>query len=659
VRGVSTAILTAVVLLAASPPASAVIVHLPGGKALSYQPLRRARPFAAIQPFDLAFSNADYNGGPVMASNTNYMIYWSPSGAGAYPSGYITGINRYFEDLAHDSGGNGNVDSVASQYNDAAGEFANYSSLFGEGIVDTDPYPANGCTRAATCLTDAQIQAELTSFVKGRHLPTDLAHEYFLLTPPGVQSCFDAGGSECSAGSTRPIYCAYHGNIPVAGGQLIYANDPYVTGIGGCDDGNHPNESPSDGALEGGLSHEHNESTTDPEPNNAWTDFGSPEPAEIGDKCGESMGSPLGKAPDGATYNQVINGHFYWYQEEWSNQGHQCLQRLSFSGERPKATFVVIPEGPSKVRFDATGSTAPGGVAYYNWQFNEGGEPGLPIEMTTPTITGEFAPGESRLVALTVFAHDGTSIGTARTFTPGGKGPTATFSASTTTPSAGQTVSFDASSSTDPEDEITSFAWEFGDGTTQSGVSATHAFASSGTYEVRLSVTDSAGLSAIETQQVVVEGTGSGGPPTQTVETVPTSTKVPPPPGTLSATIALAGTSMPVQGNGHAAIKLVCAGNAPVCVGQMKMTIKIASGKGARRRVRTVTIATGGFSVKAGQSTLVQLRLNATGRALLRARGGHLQATLIIVKSSPAPLHTQSRVVRLNLQKAAASKRHR
>ena len=28
----------------------------------------------------------------------------------------------------------------------------------------------------------------------------------------------------------------------------IYANDPYVTGNRGCDDGNHPN-GPSDGAL--------------------------------------------------------------------------------------------------------------------------------------------------------------------------------------------------------------------------------------------------------------------------------------------------------------------------------------------------------------------------------------------------------------------------
>jgi hypothetical protein len=31
--------------------------------------------------YDRAFSNVDYNGGPVMKSITNYVIYWSPSGS--------------------------------------------------------------------------------------------------------------------------------------------------------------------------------------------------------------------------------------------------------------------------------------------------------------------------------------------------------------------------------------------------------------------------------------------------------------------------------------------------------------------------------------------------------------------------------------------------
>jgi len=192
-------------------PAPAVIVALPNGKSLSYQPLRGA---AAAAPLDASFSNLDYNGGPVMPSNTNYPVFWHPPGAPEYPPEYESGLDQYFEDLAVDSGTSTNVDSVSAQYNDAAGAFASYSSHFGGALLDTDPYPANGCMQAAICLTDAQLRAELTSFVKANHLPTGLEHEYFLLTPPTVDDCFTAAGKECSEGTNRPIYYAYDQNIP-------------------------------------------------------------------------------------------------------------------------------------------------------------------------------------------------------------------------------------------------------------------------------------------------------------------------------------------------------------------------------------------------------------------------------------------------------------
>ena len=405
--------LAATALTLAASSASAVIVHLAGGRTLSYQPLAGAP--SALDEF---FSNLDYNGGPVMPSNTNYAFYWSPSGAPAYPPDYEPGLKRYFEDLAHDSGGSANVDSVSAQYNDAAGEFAAYDSHFGGAIVDTDPYPSNGCKRAPICLTDAQLQAELGKYVSAHGLPHDLAHEYFMLTPPGVEDCFEATGRECSAGSHTPTYCAYHGNFALGGGEVIYANDPYVTGIEGCDDGEHPNGS-SDGALIGGLSHEHNESTTDPEPNSAWTDFGG-EGGEIGDKCRtfeahSEFGTPLGTAPDGSNYNQLVNGHLYWYQQEWSNQRHRCLQRLSFAGSEPLATFTTRQLAGEKVSFDAGGSSAAGGVAHYNWQFHEFAGVNSPVETTSPTVSHVFDAAGSYLVALTVLSANGTSIGTAHT----------------------------------------------------------------------------------------------------------------------------------------------------------------------------------------------------------------------------------------------------
>jgi hypothetical protein len=405
------------VLLGAAS-ASAVIVLRPHGRTLSYQPVPGAS--ATTSPFDSVFHNLDYNGGPVMPSNTNYAFYWDPSGAPAYPSDYQPGLKRFFEDLSHDSGGTENVDSVSAQYNDAAGHFASYSSHFGGAIIDTDPYPANGCEVAKICLAEHQIRAELVKYLKANSLPMDLTDEYFVLTPPAVESCFGNSNAYCSSGievHERELFCAFHGADQLEGGAgvIVYATDPYVAG-GRCDDGNHPNGSTADATISGGLSHEHNESLTDPEPNNAWTDWasGSKTGYEVGDKCRTytpetEFGPSLGTAPNGASYNQVINGHLYWYQQEWSNQGHACVQRLAFQGEEPKAAFTFTT-GLEEAKFDASGSTAPGGVAYYEWQLNEhAGQ--TPIETTSPTFQWGNTKGVLR-VALTVFAKDGTGNGT-------------------------------------------------------------------------------------------------------------------------------------------------------------------------------------------------------------------------------------------------------
>jgi hypothetical protein len=359
-------------LAAAASGASAVIVSLPNGKTISYQPRRGALGQLRAGPFTsgaatLNTSKLLYHGGPVMTSNTNYAFYWAPSGSPAYPSDYQSGVNRYLEDLAHDSGGNQNVDSVAIQYANGSGEAALYDSHFAGAIVDTDPYPANGCKRAPICLTDAQIQSELKKYLANNGLPRDLAHEYFLLTPPGVEDCFEASGLECSAGTSAGAYCAYHGSIATTAGPIVYANDPYVTGIEGCDTGEHPNNSTSDGVLLGGLSHEHNESITDPELDAWYASNGE----ENGDKCrtfqeASEYGTPLGNAPDGSRYNQLINGHEYWYQQEWSNEGITCKQRLALSA--PAVAKLGPTKGPAaggtSVKVTGTGFTGTSAVHF-------------------------------------------------------------------------------------------------------------------------------------------------------------------------------------------------------------------------------------------------------------------------------------------------------
>jgi PKD repeat protein len=487
-------------------PASAVIVRLKSGKAVSYQPLRGA---PAASPFDAFFSNLDYNGGPVMPVNNNYLVFWRPPSATAYPAEYESGVALFMEDLAHDSGGHENVDSVATQYNDTDGDYARYDSHLAGVIDDTDPYPKNGCTRAAICLTDEQLEAELASFIQAHGLPADLQHEYFLLTPKGVEDCIEASGSECSAGSSAPVYCAYHSAFEIAAGVVVYANDPFVTGNSACDDpSNHPSGKPSEGVIIGGLSHEHNESITDPEPNSGWTDLGG-SGGENGDKCrggseSAEFGTPLGTTKSGAKYNQVINGHPYWYQQEWSNQGHKCLQRWSPAGVAPTATFTSEKASKTtELKFDASGSTAPGGVSRYNWKFTGAAKP---TETTGPTTSHVF-PGSGLFEAsLTVFAKDGSSIGTSRMVVPGDEGPTSAFSVSTAAPASASPVAFDASASSDPDGAIADYHWNFGDGSPAgSGSSPAHVYAAPGTYAVTLRVTDGSEQTAAITHMVEVD----------------------------------------------------------------------------------------------------------------------------------------------------------
>jgi PKD repeat protein len=66
------------------------------------------------------------------------------------------------------------------------------------------------------------------------------------------------------------------------------------------------------------------------------------------------------------------------------------------------------------------------------------------------------------------------------------------------------TLTFSGSASYDPDGTIAGYAWSFGDGTTGTGVTTTHWYATAGTYTVRLTVTDNLGATASDTALVTV-----------------------------------------------------------------------------------------------------------------------------------------------------------
>lgn len=72
-------------------------------------------------------------------------------------------------------------------------------------------------------------------------------------------------------------------------------------------------------------------------------------------------------------------------------------------------------------------------------------------------------------------------------------------------------ASFDASGSYDPDGTIAAYAWDFGDGSSATGITTSRTYSAAGTYTVALTVTDDGGLTSSVSQNVTVSSTPTTG----------------------------------------------------------------------------------------------------------------------------------------------------
>jgi hypothetical protein len=285
-----------------------------------------------------ALTPETYHSGSVMAGGiTVHTIFWAPPGysfqgspGGSVPT-YTGLIQQYFTDIAHDSGAGGgctttgcNAFSVLPQYAQGTsvgqitpGAYGISYNAAGDSIAASDPYPAKSAqcaspAGAATCVTDGQVQAEIDQLIQSGAGARGLNDLWFVFLPPGVDECIAPGMCGTNA------FAGYHSVSNVGGhGPAIYAVaiDPIIEAPvpGGADPQGYPD---AEVAIDV-AAHETVEAMTDPE-GTGWMD---PNGGEVGDKCqsGPQTGSPLGFAPNGSPYNQVINGHQYLLQEMWAN----------------------------------------------------------------------------------------------------------------------------------------------------------------------------------------------------------------------------------------------------------------------------------------------------------------------------------------------------
>ena len=261
-----------------------------------------------------------YQGGPIMTGENLYAIFWVPP---TLQNGSPTSLSAKYESVAKqllaDYPYHGIANNSTQYYSTPPTKYFKATGGLSAFYIDTNAYPASGCTDGVTgtnCITDAQLQAEITRVMTLKGWTPGLNKMFLVFTSMGEGSCFNS--SSCA----YTQYCAYHGYFGSTTTPTIYANQPYAdpsycyyTGVQTDPSGDIPSD-----ANVNVASHEITEANTDPELN-AWWDTANGE--EIGDLCAWTFGT---NSWDGGLANQMWNGHFYELQLEYDNHTSSCVQ---------------------------------------------------------------------------------------------------------------------------------------------------------------------------------------------------------------------------------------------------------------------------------------------------------------------------------------------
>ncbi|HEX9356174.1 MAG TPA: PKD domain-containing protein [Streptosporangiaceae bacterium] len=247
----------------------------------------------------------------------------------------------------------------------------------------------------------------------------------------------------------------------------------------------------------------------------------SADAAATGEQTADILGSP--RVDDPATANSGNPSGSFYDRGAYEYQG-------GGTQTGPTAALSVSPASgtaPLPVTADASGSTAGSApISSYTFDFGDGTTVG---PQSGATATHTYQSAGSYTVTVTVTATDGNNLTSSatRTVTVSAQqttGPTAALSVSPASGTAPLPVTADASGSTAGSAPITSYTFDFGDGTTvgpQSGATATHTYQSAGSYTVTVTTTDGNNLTSSATKTVTVSAQNTS--PAQYVNQIATN----------------------------------------------------------------------------------------------------------------------------------------
>lgn len=244
-----------------------------------------------------------------------------------------------------------------------------------------------------------------------------------------------------------------------------------------------------------------------------WVVVGMHKPCHSVGQYGCDIGSDIVQLMLSKKVDLVLHGHEHIYQRT-----HQLGLRTGCTGIAPNAfdadcvadadaamsqgagtVFATVGTGGQVLRDVNAADSEAGYFAAFQGANRTPSHGFLDVRATADALSASFVRANGSFAdAFTI------SRGTP----PPNSAPTAAFTSTT----SGLTATFDARGSSDPDGPISSYSWDFGDGTTGTGAQPQKAYATAGTYDVTLTVTDGGGLTDQQTGQVTVTA-----PPPSTV----------------------------------------------------------------------------------------------------------------------------------------------